>query len=178
MNYLGLDMSFAKTGWAVVSVNKGKPTLEKYGMITTKSDRSSHERIDDTVTEIRLIASHTDPDAIIREASIVGRASTATPVIKTHGVFEHVMNDRYLLYEIHGSTIKAWARKVLGIDGNKTDKQMVADAVEKYYGKIDGLYTKRGRLLDDVADAIALTTAWLEREGSIEEKFKKKGKKK
>ena len=174
MNYLGLDMSFAKTGWAVIEVEKETPHLIKFGMIKTDSKRESYERIDDTVTEIRYIASQSDPKAVIREASIVGRASTATPVIKTHGVFEHEMNDRYDLYEIHGATIKAWARKVLNADGKRNDKQLVADAVEEYYGKIDGLYTPRGRLLDDVADAIALTTAWLEKENIIKEKYKKK----
>ena len=52
---------------------------------------------------------------------------------------------------------------------------MVADAVEKYYGESvrEVLYTPRGRLLDDVADAIALMTLWLEKEGVIETKFKR-----
>lgn len=177
-NYLGLDMSFAKTGWAIVEVKDRKTKLVKYGLIETDSKKASHERIDDTVTEIKFISTHSKPKSIVREASIVGRASTATPVIKTHGVFEHELSDRYDLHEIHGSTIKAWARKVLGVDGNRTDKKLVAEAVEKYYGKIDGLYTPRGRLLDDIADAIALITAWLEREGAIDERFKKENKKK
>lgn len=174
-NYVGLDLSFAKTGVAVISVKDRKPKIELAHLITSDKDKESNHRIDDTVTEVKLIASRTNPKVILREAAIVGRSSSAIPVIKTHGVFESETSDRYRLDEVHGATIKAWARTVTGSGGKRNDKEMVAEAVLAYYGNSikDKIYTPRGRLLDDVADAIALTTLWLEKEDLIETKFKR-----
>src|SRR5699024_5251623 len=175
MNYVGADLSFAKTGLAVLSVKDRKPSIKLAYLIVSDTKKSATERIDATVTEIKYVAAKVDAEVLAKEASVVGRASTATNVIKTHGVYEHVLADRFSLEDVHNASIKAWARTVTGSDGKRKDKQMVADAVEKYYGESvrEVLYTPRGKLLDDVADAIALMTLWLEKEGVIETKFKR-----
>src|SRR5699024_2567365 len=120
--------------------------------------------------EVKVVAGVLD-----KVTSIISQVTTATPVIKTHAVFEHEFADKYRIEDVSNSTVKAWARVVTGSDGKRKDKQMVADAVEKYYGESvrETIYTPRGRLLDDVADAIALTTLWLEKEGAIETKYKR-----
>ena len=175
MNYVGLDLSFAKTGLAVISVKDRKPSIKLAYLIVSDTKKSATERIDDTVTEIKYVAAKVDAEVLAKEASIIRQVSTATPVIKTHAVFEHELADKYRIEDVSNSTVKAWARVVTGLDGKRKDKQMVADAVEKYYGESvrEVLYTPRGRLLDDVADAIALMTLWLEREGVIDTKFKR-----
>ena len=175
MNYVGLDLSFAKSGVAVVSVKDRKPSIKLAYLIVSDTKKSSTERIDDTVTEIKYVAAKVGAQVVAKEASIIRQVSTATPVIKTHAVFEHELADRYRIDDVSNSTVKAWARVVTGSDGKRKDKQMVADAVEKYYGESvrEVLYTPRGRLLDDVADAIALMTLWLEKDGVIEMKFKR-----
>src|SRR5699024_11791849 len=76
-------------------------------LITSDKDKESLHRIDDTVTEVKLIASRTSPKVVLREAAIVGRSSSAIPVIKTHGVFESELGDRYRLEEVHGASVKA-----------------------------------------------------------------------
>lgn len=174
-NYLAIDASFAKSGVAVIEVKDGKPSIKLALLIKTDTTRTPAERIDDTVTEIKYIASKVSAEVVVKEAAIVARPSTAMNVIKTHGVFEHELADKYRLDDVSNSTVKAWARTVTGSDGKRKDKEMVAEAVEKYYGgKIDAIWTPRGKLLDDVADAIALMTLWLEREGVIETKYKRK----
>ena len=175
MNYVGLDLSFAKTGLAVISVKDRKPSIKLAYLIVSDTKKSDTERIDDTVTEIKYVAAKVDAEVLAKEASIIRQVSTATPVIKTHAVFEHELADKYRIEDVSNSTVKAWARVVTGSDGKRKDKQMVADAVEKYYGESvrELMYTPRGRLLDDVADAIALMTLWLEKEGEIETKFKR-----
>ena len=175
MNYVGLDLSLAKSGVAVISVKDRKPTIELAYLITSDKGKESADRIEGTVVECRFLATKYNAAAVVKEAPIVGRSATAIPVIKTHGAFEAELSRRHDVYDVHGSTVKAWARVVTGSDGKRKDKQMVADAVEKYYGESvrEVLYTPRGRLLDDVADAIALMTLWLEREGVIETKFKR-----
>ena len=175
MNYVGADLSFAKTGLAVISVKDRKPAIKLAYLIVSDTKKSATERIDDTVTEIKYVAAKVGAKVLAKEASIIRQVSTATPVIKTHAVFEHELADKYRIEDVSNSTVKAWARVVTGSDGKRKDKQMVADAVEKYYGESvrEVLYTPRGKLLDDVADAIALMTLWLEKEGVIETKFKR-----
>lgn len=174
-NYLGVDLSYAKSGVAVISVTNRKPSIKIAYLIESDTKKSATERIDDTVTELKYVASRTGAEVIAKEASIIRQVSTATPVIKTHAVFEHELADRYRIEDVSNSTVKAWARVVTGSDGKRKDKKMVAEAVVKYYGDDikEKIYTPRGRLLDDVADAIALMTLWLEKEGVIETKFKR-----
>lgn len=175
-NYVGLDISFAKTGVAVINVKDRKPSVKLAYLIVSDTKKSATERIDDTVTEIKYVTAKVDAEVLAKEASIIRQVSTATPVIKTHAVFEHELADKYRLDDVSNSTVKAWARTVTGSDGKRKDKEMVAEAVLAYYGNDlrEKLYTPRGRLLDDVADAIALMTLWLEKEGIIPTKFKRK----
>lgn len=177
--YLGGDISFAKSGIAIIQVTKRVPSIELAYLITSNKDRESHIRIDETVTEIKYIASKYDVQAIVKEQSMVARASTATPVIKTHAIFEHVLAERFRIDNVYASSIKKWARGILGkeaveqlkIDEPKNHgKLLVGKAVEKYYGKVPELYTPRGRYIDDIGDAIALMTLWLEKQDLIDVK--------
>src|SRR5699024_7781975 len=175
MNYLGLDLSYAKTGVAVISVKDRKPKIELAHLITSDKDKESLHRIDDTVTEVKLIASRTSPKVVLREAAIVGRSSSAIPVIKPHGVFESELGDRYRLEAVHVASVKAWSRTGTGAGGWRRDKAIVGQAVLQYLGEDvrELIYTPRGRLLDGVADAIALTVLWSEKDGVIDTKFKR-----
>ena len=175
-NYVGIDLSYSKSGVAVISVKDSEPTITLAYLITSDKERTPTERIDDTVTEIKYVAAKVGAEACVKEASIIRQVSSATPVIKTHAVFEHELADKYRLDDVSNSTVKAWARTVTGSEGKRKDKEMVAEAVLAYYGNDlrEKLYTPRGRLLDDVADAIALMTLWLEKEGIIPTKYKRK----
>lgn len=175
--YLSLDLSFAKTGVAIIQVTKRVPTVELAYLITSNKDREPHIRIDETVTEIKYLAGKFDVQAIVKEQSMVARASTATPVIKTHAVFEHVLSERFKLDNVFAASIKKWAREILGkkeVDQLKKDepknhgKLLVGRAVEKYYGEIPEMYTQRGKYIDDIGDAIALMTLWLEKQDLID----------
>ena len=177
MHYLGVDLSFAKSGVAVLSVKNGKPKIEHLRLAKPNpkdsdgENRETYERIDEMVTEIKYIANKYNVQEIAKEESLVGRASTATNVLKTHGVLEDTFKHRFKIEGIHSSTIKAWARRVTGIDKvtKENKKTIVAEAVEKYFGeKIEGLWTPRGALIDDIADAIAVMIIWLEKNDIIE----------
>ena len=173
-NYIGVDLSFAKTGVAVIEVKDGKPSIKLAYLIKSDASKESHERIDDTVTELKYVAAKVGAEVLVKEASIIRQISSATPVIKTHAVFEHELADKYRLDDVSNSTVKAWARTVTKSDGKRKDKEMVAEAVEKYYNRrIDEIWTARGKLIDDVADAIAIATLWLEREGHIPTKYER-----
>lgn len=178
--FLSCDLSFAKSGISIISVKDRKPTIELAYLITSNKDKEPHIRIDETVTEIKFIAGKYDVSAIIKEEGLVGASSTAIPVAKTHAVFEHQLSDRFIVDNVHPSTIKAWSRRIIGkkaADQLKIDepkkhgKLLVGKAVEKYYGDsvLELLYTPRGRYMDDIGDAIALMTLWLEKQNLINE---------
>ncbi|WP_237736309.1 crossover junction endodeoxyribonuclease RuvC [Staphylococcus equorum] len=164
--YIGFDLSFAKTGYAVVEVKDGKVKLVDSGLIKTDNKQTQQERIDYTSVMAEFLAAQYRPKAIIKEASVVGRSSTAMPVLKTHGAYEQRLYSKYPLYDFHNASIKKWARDILNVKGN--DKKIVGNAVNRKFGEVNGLYTARGKYNDDIGDAIACVTAWLERESIIE----------
>lgn len=180
--YLGVDLSTAKSGVTILSVRDRKPHIDLAYLITSNKERDLHIRIDETVTELKFIAGKYDVSAIVKEEGLVGASSTAIPVAKTHAVFEHQLSDRFLVDNVHPSTIKAWARKILGKEAvaqlkidepKKHGKLLVGKAVEEYYGESvrEFLYTPRGRYVDDIGDAIALMTLWLEKQDLIDIKY-------
>ena len=81
MNYLGTDLSFAKSGVAVISVKDRKPSIKLAYLITSDSKKSATERIDDTVTELKYVAAKVGAQVVAKEESIIRQVSTATPVI-------------------------------------------------------------------------------------------------
>jgi hypothetical protein len=70
----------------------------------------------------------------------------------------------YEIADVNIQTVKAWARKVTGSDGKRKDKEMIAEAVRKYFGDPELKLNKGG----DEADAIAVTLVYLIRDGAIQ----------
>lgn len=173
MIILSLDYSYSKTGWAITDVNlhQGKMELVDCGLLVSDKDLKFIHRASNHVFDIESLIYQYKPDIIIKESAIMGRSSTGLPVIKAHGILEYVINENHLIdmQEIHNQSIKAWARKFLldneyyGKDQLKEidKKKMVAFAVMNYYSDNifdvgDMIYTARGRLMDDISDAIAI----------------------
>lgn len=166
MIILTLDLSFAKTGFAITKVNKKSIRLIDCGLLESNKKLDPPDRIEQHLNDIDKIYQKYKPDLTIKESAIMGRSSTGLNVIKTHGAFEYVYNlNTRPLDELHNATIKAWCRKYVN-DKTLDKKKIVAVAVEKYYNKdmSDILYTPRGRLLDDIADAIAIGIVYYDKE--------------
>ena len=176
--YLGTDYSLAKSGVSIIKVEDRKPTIELAYLITSNPDKTMHQRIDETVTEIKYVAEKNDIEDIIREEGFAGQASTAVPIAKAHAIFEYQLMYKFNLDVIHNTSIKAWSRKIIGEDRAKEIKEskaknksklLVKEAVERYYGEVPEMYTPRGKYIDDIGDAIALLTLWLEKKDLIDE---------
>lgn len=176
MIILSLDYSYSKTGWAVTNLNmqQSKIDLINCGLLVSPKDMEFINRVNSHIEDIEDIIHKYDPDIIVKESAIMGRASTGIPVIKAHGVLEQYNYEHFHLdmQEIHNQTIKAWARKFLldndilsKEDIKQSDKKVVvANAVESYYSQIIfEMYTRRGRLIDDVSDAIAIGIIYCEK---------------
>ncbi|MED4172604.1 crossover junction endodeoxyribonuclease RuvC [Halalkalibacterium halodurans] len=160
--YLGIDLSLTKTGWALVSVKDRVPTVEDFGLLRTKADLSDGERLHQIFDGIQEILDEYPRlnESIAREAPIVKFPKPTMQVLKAHGVFEYSLVD-YTVEDVPLSTVKKWARIITKSPGKRNDKDMVAEAIEIYYGKKFDFYTSRGKLIDDISDAIAVITVWL-----------------
>ena len=93
-------------------------------------------------------------------------------------MYSHALLELFLykketaIIDIHNSTLKAFCRRYL-IDNSfytKEElkqfdkKQIVAEFLKAYFSSdMPEIYTKRGRLIDDLADSVALTVAWYEK---------------
>lgn len=169
MQYLGIDLSLTKTGWAVITVQDRKPSVLDFGLLTTDAKSSDGERLRTIVDGMRYITEQYPDlnDNVAREKGIVKFPLPTMQVFKAHGSFEYAMVD-YNVEDVPIATVKAWARRITDSPGKRNDKEMVAEAVTKYYGKDIDFYTKRGKLIDDISDAIAVITVWLMKNGLID----------
>ena len=181
--YLGTDYSVAKSGMCVMEVKNRKPVIKLAYLITSDKSKTLHQRIDETVTEIKFLAEQNNITDIVREEGFVGNATTAIPIAKAHAIFEYQLMHKFNLDIVHNTTIKAWSRKVIGKERatqlkkdepKKHSKLLIKEAIEEYYGNIPELYTPRGAYIDDIGDAIALMTLWLEKQDLIDIKYNKK----
>src|SRR5699024_11320325 len=103
-------------------VKDGKPSIKLAYLIKSDTSKESHERIDYTITELKYVASKVGAEVVAKESSIIRQVSSATPVIKTHAVFEHELADKYRLVEVSNSKVKVWVRTVIVTDGSYKDK--------------------------------------------------------
>lgn len=156
MKVLALDTSLTKSGWAVLSVDNGKPSIVDYGLIQSNAKLSDGERLREIHSGIMDVLARYSVDNIIpREAGIVRFNLPTKQIFKAHGVTEFALAD-YEIYDVNIQTVKAWARRVTGSPGKRNDKAMIAEAVTIEYG--DGIAFNKG---GDIADAIAVGTVYL-----------------
>lgn len=156
MRILALDTSLTKSGWAVLTVDNGKPSIVDYGLIKSNAKLSDGERLREIHSGIMDVLSKYSVDNVIpREAGIVQFNLPTKQIFKAHGVTEFALAD-YEIYDINIQTVKAWARRVTGSPGRRNDKAMIAEAVTIEYG--EGIAFNKG---GDIADAIAVGTVYL-----------------
>lgn len=156
MRILALDTSLTKSGWAVLTVDNGKPSIVDYGLIKSNAKLSDGERLREIHSGIMDVLSRYSVDNVIpREAGIVQFNLPTKQIFKAHGVTEFALAD-YEIFDVNIQTVKAWARRVTGSPGKRNDKAMIAEAVTIMYG--EGIAFNKG---GDIADAIAVGTVYL-----------------
>lgn len=163
MQILSLDTSLTKSGWAILSVDNGKPSIVDYGLIKSNAKLSDGERLREIHSGIMDVLSMYSVDNVIpREAGIVRFNLPTKQIFKAHGVTEFALAD-YEIRDINIMTVKAWARRVTGSPGKRNDKAMIAEAVRIYFDDPSLKLNKEG----DMADAISVGVTYLLSEGII-----------
>lgn len=168
LKILALDLSYAKTGWSISIIDNDEVSLVDCGLLISDKSLFPIERIDSHISDIQNVINKYKPDLVIKESAIMGRSSTGLNVIKLHGAFEYMCyNELIPIEEVHNQTIKAWSRRQIENHKDYDKKLIVALSIEKYYNrKINDIWTERGRLLDDIADSIAIPIVWLSKKSS------------
>ena len=161
---MGGDISFAKSGFHIAEINNKGIKMIHSELYVTNKESEPIERINETIERLMYLHKKYKVDLIIKEGAIMGRSSTGLNVIKTHGAVEYFCFVNLIpIEDMHNATLKAFCRKIVN-DKTYDKKKVVAKAMEMYYNRdIEEFYTPRGRLLDDVADSVALTVAWYEK---------------
>lgn len=163
MQILSLDTSLTKSGWAILSVDNGKPSIVDYGLIKSNAKLSDGERLREIHSGIMDVLSKYSVDNVIpREAGIVRFNLPTKQIFKSHGVTEFALAD-YEIYDINIQTVKAWARKVTNSPGKRSDKAMIAEAIKIYFGDESLTFTKGG----DDSDAVAVGLVYLIKERGV-----------
>lgn len=173
MIIMGGDISFAKSGFHIAEINNKGIKMIHSELYVTNKESEPIERINETIERLMYLHKKYKVDLIIKEGAIMGRSSTGLNVIKTHGAVEYFCFDNLIpIEDIHNSTLKAFCRRYL-IDNSfytKEElkqfdkKQIVAEFLKAYFDSdMPEIYTARKKLIDDVADSVALTVAWYEK---------------
>ncbi len=167
-----LDFSFSKSGICVAEIKDGKIRILLSKLLVSDKNCEPIERIYKHTNDILSIIDEYKPDIICKEGAFIGRSSTAKNVLYAHAILEYTFYHKNIdIKDIHNATLKAYCRKYL-IDKyfytkeelkqfNK--KEIVAEFLKAYFSSdMKEIYTKRGKLLDDVSDSIALSVFWFE----------------
>lgn len=140
-------------------------------MVSDKK-KDTIERIDRHISDIISKIDNYNPNVICKEEPFVGRSATTQNVLYSHAILEYYLyNNNSEAIDIHNATLKAYCKKYLI---NKcfytkeelkqfNKKEIVAEFLKAYFSSdMPEIYTERGKLLDDVADAIALNVYYYE----------------
>ena len=176
MRILSFDIS-ASPGVAVLDIKgtnakPGAPQLIYVDHVVTDASATDSQRYEYVRSlATKAIYEHRPFDVIVREKFIRGGSKRSTQLVfgawsaidMALGAFGYSVDDKD---EIVASRVK----RLIGGKGGAS-KEEVAEGVIKRLGDDVKplLYTPRGRLIDDRADAIAIGLAWAIQEGVIDE---------
>ena len=183
MIIMSLDYSYANSGICVAEVNLSSPsqshsesdkiTILYSNVFLSDKKLDTIPRILGLIDKILELYDEYKPDVIVREEAFVGKSSTAKGVLYAHAILElETYNRNIEIIDIHNATLKAYCRKYLTDKAFYTKeelkqfdkKQIVAEFLKAYFSSdMPEIYTKRGRLEDDKADAICLSVFHFEK---------------
>src|SRR5699024_1539617 len=169
MRILSFDIS-ASPGVAVIDIKNGTPRLIYVDHVVTDAgatDSQRYEYVRSLAT--KAVYEHRPFDASVREKFIKGGSTRSTQlgfgawsaIHLALASFGYSVDDKD---EIVASRVK----KLIGGKGSAKKDEVAAGVIRLLGEEVRPLlYTERGRLIDDRADAIAIGLAWAMRKGLI-----------
>jgi len=173
LRILSFDIS-ASPGVALLEIKDGTPKLLAVDHLETSADLSDAQRFDliqAFVTDFIYKHGYDNIDVIVREKFIKGGSKRGTQLV--FGAWSSV--DRALAtydYKIDekDEIVASRIKKYIGGKGGAKKEEVAAGVIKRMGDDVKPLlYTERGRLLDDRADAIAIGLAWAIDNGYLKE---------
>jgi len=164
LRILSFDIS-ASPGVALLEIKDDKPKLIAVDNLETSADLTDAQRFDliqAFVTDFIYRHGYDNIDAIVREKFIKGGSKRGTQLV--FGAWASV--DRALAtygyaIEEKDEIVASRVKKYIGGKGDANKNEVAAGVIKRLGDDVKPLlYTERGRLLDDRADAIAIGLAW------------------
>ncbi len=169
MRILSFDIS-ASPGVAVIDIKNKNPKLIAVDHVITDSSATDSQRYEYVRALATRIAYEYRPfDVIVREKFIKGGSKRSTQLVfgawssidMALGQFGYSVNDKD---EIVASTVK----KTIGGKGGASKEEVAAGVIDILGEDVEPLlYTEKGRLIDDRADAIAIGLTYANKKGLI-----------
>lgn len=169
MRILSFDIS-ASPGVAVIDIKNKKPKLIAVDHVITDSSATDSQRYEYVRALATRFAYEYRPfDAIVREKFIKGGSKRSTQLVfgawssidMALGQFGYSVNDKD---EIVASSVK----KTIGGKGGASKEEVAAGVIDILGEDVEPLlYTEKGRLIDDRADAIAIGLTYANKKGLI-----------
>lgn len=166
---LSFDIS-ASPGVAVIDIKNKQPKLVAVDHVVTDSSATDSQRYEYVRSLATKFAYECRPfDAIVREKFIRGGSKRSTQLVfgswsaidMALGAFGYEAADKD---EIVASQVK----KTIGGKGGASKEEVAAGVIDILGEEVEAsLYTDRGRLLDDRADAIAIGLTYAIKKGLI-----------
>ena len=170
---MSLDYSFANSGICISKIIDDKIVILYSNVFLSDKKLDTIPRILGLIDKILELYDEHRPDIIVRESPFIGKSSTAKNVLYAHALLESELYNRQLkIEEIHNATLKAYCRKYLTDKSFYTKeelkqfdkKQIVAEFLKAYFSSdMPEIYTKRGKLQNDISDAICLSVFYFEK---------------
>ena len=170
---MSLDYSYANSGVCVSKIIDDKIVILYSDVFLSDKGKEVIPRVNGLVEDIFDLYDKYRPNIVVKEAPFVGRSSTAKNVLYAHALLELETYSKGIeIEEIHNATLKAYCKKYLTDKSFYTKeelkqfdkKQIVAEFLKAYFSSdMPEIYTKRGKLLDDKADAICLSVFYFEK---------------
>lgn len=164
---LGIDHSMSSTGFAVLGITEESLPIMLYtSEVRTKSSEPYGYRLKKIIEEYEYIVNTFDPEHVVREQSITvfGRNKSTQVIFRVVGALD------LAYYKSHGGEIDEVPIKVVKktITGNgKAEKDEMELAVLNLLqiDDEDFFRTPRGRLQDDIVDAVGIALTYYETSG-------------
>ena len=170
---MSLDYSFANSGICISKIIDDKIVILYSDVYLSDKKLDTIPRISGLIDKILELYDKYKPDIIVREEAFVGRTSTAKGVLYAHAILELETYQRDIeILDIHNATLKAYCKKYLTEKEFYTKeelkqfdkKQIVAEFLKAYFSSdMPEIYTKRGKLQNDISDAICLSVFYFEK---------------
>lgn len=178
---MGLDNSRYCTGWSVVDVENGNMKIIDYGYLNTKSIKEEGKTLIYLENMFNNIIKQYKPNYIVAEAMFVGKNSlTAMVLSHIHGIMLLVAAKHNLPVTYYSvMTMKSCVLggiKTKREDGIKKTGDEMKDEVAK---KIIEIFDKKNfvkEFTNDVTDSLSAIVTFVQLQGEIKEKVKKKKK--